>query len=264
MITVTGGVFLGMSDTFPFALWALTLVGISLVIAAGCVFNNVIDRDMDKHMLRTQSRVLVTGVLSPRIALVYGAVLGLLGLGLLAAFTNTLTAFIALTGLFFYVMLYSLWLKRRATWGLLVGGIAGAIPPVVGYTALTNRFDLGAVLLFVLLFFWQIPHFYAIALYRLEDYRSAQMPLLPLRKKPVYTQIHMLCYIAILTLLLLLTACFGYTGYLYAVVTASFTFIWFLYGLIMLKKQDQRIWAKKMFLFSIIDIMVLSLLMWIR
>ncbi len=198
-ITTVAGFFLASKGHFNLGLFLAALIGISLVIASGCVFNNYIDKDLDATMERTKNRALVTGAISVRGAIVFGAILGLLGLATLGLLTNTLTAEIALLGLFFYVVLYSL-AKRRSVYGTIVGSISGAVPPVVGYCAVTGRFDLGALILFLILVFWQMPHFYAIAIFRQQDYTAAGLPVLPVVKGLRTTKIHILFYILAFTI----------------------------------------------------------------
>lgn len=154
-----------------------TLVGLALVIASACVFNNYFDIDIDKKMARTKARALVSGAISGQSALAYGTVLGLVGLYLLYTYTNVLTAAIALAGFVVYVCVYTP-LKPRSALAVFVGAVAGAVPIVVGYTAVTNRLDLTALILFVCLFVWQLPHFIAIAVYRFDEYAAAGVPLL--------------------------------------------------------------------------------------
>ena len=170
---------------FSGVLFFATLVGIAFVIASACVFNNYFDREMDKKMPRTKSRALASGTIPALEALVYGAVLGLIGLYLLYAYTNALTAGIALFGFVVYVGMYTP-LKPRSALALFVGAVAGAVPIVVGYTAVTNRFDLTAFVLFALLFIWQLPHFLGIAAYRFDEYSASGVPLLV--KKPTEQQ----------------------------------------------------------------------------
>ncbi|MFN7097387.1 MAG: heme o synthase, partial [Gammaproteobacteria bacterium] len=176
IVTVTGGFFLGFQHHLNPWLLLITWLGMSLVIGSGCVINNFIDRDIDKLMERTKNRVLVLGLMSNQMALLYALGLGILGFAILLFGTNGLTTLVSFIGFFFYVVVYSLLLKRKSTWSTIVGSVAGAVPPVVGYCAVTNQFDIGAVLLFLILFFWQIPHFYAIAIYRLNDYKAASIP----------------------------------------------------------------------------------------
>jgi len=268
VITLAGAFFLAshlvssISISSLLLLFVLTLLGMSFVIASGCVFNNVIDRDIDGLMERTRSRVLVKGLVSVPAALSYAVLLGLSGLVILYFATNPLTAGVALFGLVVYVCVYSLYAKRHSVYGTIIGGVAGAIPPVVGYCALTNRLDLGAMVLFSILFFWQIPHSYAIAIYRLADYEHANIPVLPTQRGIDYTKMSMLVYIAAFTIVAVMPTILGLTGLLYLVVALSVGLIWFYLGLQGFhRQQDDRLWARKLFFFSIINIMLLSLFM---
>ena len=177
-INTAAGFFLAAKGNIDFLLLLKTLGGSSLIIASACVFNNYIDRDIDSKMTRTKNRTLVRGAVPDPIALLYGSLLGVIGFGVLIIYTNVLTVLVGATGMFFYVVMYSIW-KRRSPYGTLVGSISGAVPPVAGYSAVTNSLDVGALILFLVLVFWQMPHFYAIAIRRREEYKEAGIPVLP-------------------------------------------------------------------------------------
>src|SRR6185436_3371747 len=155
-------------------LWMI--VGLSCVIASACVFNNYQDRHMDAKMQRTKTRALASGAIPHGYALLFGAVLLVVGLKVLLFFTNILAFEVALAGFLVYVFAYSP-LKPRTPYALFVGALAGATPPVVGYVAVTNTLDSTAWLLFLFLFVWQLPHFLAIAVYRNEEYAAASVPM---------------------------------------------------------------------------------------
>lgn len=265
LVSVLGGFFLGTAgNSLDFSLLLFTLLGMSLVIASGCVFNNVIDKDIDKLMERTQRRVMPQNRLSPITAIFYGFALGILGFLVLYSKTNLLTVYIALTGIVVYVLVYSLWFKRHSLYGTAVGGIAGAVPPVAGYCAVTQRLDTGALILFLMLFFWQLPHFYAISLYRLKDFTAANIPILPLKKSIYYTKISMIFFIIIFTLVSLLPTVFHYTHWVYFFTALLLGIIWLIIALQGLQdKQNQHIktWSRKVFFMSIIIITLLCFLM---
>lgn len=260
IITLLGGFFLATQHGINFILLLSTLLGMALVIACGCVLNNVIDADIDSVMERTKNRLIARGIISPKIAIVYALVLGLCGFLILFAQTNLLTVIIAAVGLFFYVIVYSLWFKRHSVFGVTVGGIAGAVPPVVGYTSITNHLDSGAFILFLILFFWQIPHSYAIAIYRLKDYAAASIPVLPLKKGILYTKISMLIHMLAFAMVAVMPYFFGYANFIYFVVALSVGVFWLFQG-IRLFNADPIRWAKKIFLFSILGITLLSVMM---
>lgn len=258
VITLLGGFLMASHFYINLPLLFFAALGMSLVIACGCVFNNVIDSDIDQLMKRTQNRLLARGIISPSTALLFGCVLGLLGFLVLALQTNLLTVIVSAIGLFFYVVVYSLLFKRRSVFGITVGGVAGAIPPVVGYCAVTNHFDAGAIILFSILFFWQMPHSYAIAIFRLKDYAAANIAVLPVKKGVSYTKISMMVYIVAFTVAAVMPYFFGYSGFLYFVVALSVGVFWFFKGLKQYRTQNDVLWAKKLFLFSILGITVLS------
>jgi len=227
-------------------------VGSALVMAGSCVYNNVLDRGIDKRMARTSKRALPTGKISVPAALVYATVLAGAGFAVLLLLTNALTAIIGAIGMLFYVVLYGIG-KRITVHGTLIGSVSGAIPPVAGYTALAGHLDGAAWILFLILVAWQMPHFYAIAMYRRDDYRNAGLPVLPVVKGMRAAKIQILVYIAIFTLACMLLTVFGYTGFIYLAATAGFGIWWFLRGLQGFQKGvDDAKWARKMFFFSLI------------
>ncbi len=257
-VTVSGGFFLGSRAHFDFWTFLGTLIGMSFVVACGCVFNNIIDRDIDPLMQRTQNRPLVKGSITLTQAWIYAIILGLIGFSVFYFTTNLLALGVAAIGWFFYVVVYSLFWKRRSTLGTTIGGIAGAVPPVVGYCAATHQFNLAAVILFAILFFWQMPHFYAISIYRLKDFAAAGLPILPLQKSISYTKICILLYIMAFTMVAILPTLFGYIGWLYFSTALLLGLIWLGLGIKGLKTQEDHSWARKMFLFSILNITLLS------
>ena len=180
LISVVGGFFLSSKGSLELDLFLATLVGVSLVIASGCVFNNYIDRDIDCLMERTRNRVLVQGLIGPRATLGYATGLGIVGVALLY-WVNPLSAALGGLGFVVYVGLYTLWLKRRSVYGTLVGSLSGATPPVIGYCAVSNEFDSGALILLLIFSLWQMPHSYAIAIFRFKDYQAAAIPVLPVK-----------------------------------------------------------------------------------
>ncbi|TNF70239.1 MAG: protoheme IX farnesyltransferase [Gammaproteobacteria bacterium] len=261
VITVSGGYFLGIAGNFSFLTLLATLIGMSLVMACGCVLNNHIDRDIDKLMERTKNRPSAKDLISNKVAIIYAIILGICGLGILYLLTNTLTTLVAFLGLVFYVGFYTLLFKRASIYGTIIGGIAGAVPPVVGFTAATNELNFGALSLFLILFLWQIPHSFAIAIYRFNDYANASIPVLPVIKGISYTKTNMLIYILIFLFAAIMPSILGYTGVIYFVVALLLSLGWLILGLKGINSDDDRIWARKMFLFSIIVITLLSIMM---
>ena len=258
-LSVIAGFFLASKGIFEPLLFIATLVGISLVIASGCVINNYIDRDLDKKMERTRKRALVKKTINVRDAFIFAALLAFFGFGTLYNFTSQLAAFVAFIGFFFYLVMYTVF-KRKSVHGTVVGSISGAVPPVVGYTAVTNNFDLAALFLFLLLVLWQMPHFYSIALFRLKDYTATGLPILPVVKGIKVTKIYIICYIIGLIITIPLLTYFNYTGPIYLIVMLVLSFCWLALGISGFRAKDTTIWAKKMFRFSLIVLLALCVM----
>lgn len=238
-------------------LFLITLIGLGLTIASAGVFNNCIDRKIDAKMERTKNRVIPRGLISVSKALIFASILGIGGFTLLS-FINFLTVFVAFIGFFIYLVLYA-FLKTRSFYGTLVGSLAGAIPPVVGYCAVSNHFDLAAFLLFLIVLLWQMPHFFAIAIYRIEDYAAASIPVLPIEKGTYLTKLHMVFYILIFMIASLLLTVTGYTGYLYATVAILLSLSWLGLCLSGFFAHSEKKWARQMFVYSLVVIMGLCL-----
>ncbi|CCB85007.1 heme o synthase [Parachlamydia acanthamoebae] len=258
LVTLAAGFLLASKGTIDFLLFFETLFGLSLIMASACVFNNYIDRQMDKKMERTKNRALVTGLISPRNALLFATLLEILGTATLYFFTNLLTVYVAAFGFFVYVILYSLW-KRHTIYGTAIGSVAGAIPPVVGYCAVSNHFDMGATILFTLLVLWQMPHFFAIALYHFDDYSAAGIPVLPIVKGISRTKIHMIIYVISFVLAAVMLTFFNYTGYIYLAVTTLVGLAWIWLSMQGFKNQNDQLWGKKMYQLSLLMIISLCL-----
>jgi heme o synthase len=258
-ITAAAGFMLACRGHFSLGLFLAAIAGLSLIVAAGCVFNNYMDRDTDKKMSRTQTRALATGSVSVRAALIFAIILGTAGSAILALFTNALTLFIALVGFVIYVFFYGL-LKYRTMYGTEIGSIAGAVPPVVGYCAVSNLLDGGAFLIFLIIALWQMPHFFAIALFRSKEYAAASIPVLPLVKGIDTTKFRMVFYTMAFIASTILLTFFGYTGYVYLTITTLLGFTWLLLCLKGFKATSNERWAHKMFRFSLVVVTILCLM----
>lgn len=182
LISVVGGFLLAAKGHMDHMLFAYTILGVSLVVASGCAFNNLIDRDIDRKMERTKNRVLVKGLVSVHTTFALAIVLGVLGFAILYFGANPLAMWLAVMGFVVYVFVYSLYMKRHSVYGTLIGSLSGAAPPVIGYCAVSNEFDTGALILLAIFSLWQMPHSYAIAIFRFKDYQAANIPVLPVVK----------------------------------------------------------------------------------
>ena len=232
------------------------LVGTSLVIASACVFNNVIDRNIDSLMKRTASRAVPSGKISVINALIYGTVIGLIGFGILITFVNLLSFVIGLVGWLSYVILYG-WFKRKSIHGTLIGSISGSTPPLAGFGAATNHLDLAAGILFIILSSWQMAHFYSIAIYRLSDYKSASIPVYSAVKGIPKTIQQILFWVLAHVALCILLYVLGYSGIVFAVITGGFGLFWLGWG-VAKRDGDPDIWAKSMFGWSLIGLLSLA------
>lgn len=259
LIAVVGGYFLGSRGEWDSTVFLGTLGGIALVIGSAGAFNNVIDRDIDPLMERTRSRALANGSLSPVPALLFASTLALAGFAMLVALANIPTAAVALFGFFAYVVLYSLGLKRTSIHGTLVGSISGAIPPLVGFTAATARIDLSAILLVLALCFWQMPHSYAIGIFRDKDFRAANIPLLPLLYSVFRTKVTMLAYTILFAVAVLALPYFGFVGSGFAWTMGAASFAWILLTAAGFRSQNNTIWARRVFFSSLWIVTLLSL-----
>ncbi|MBC8949181.1 MULTISPECIES: heme o synthase [Xenorhabdus] len=261
LISAIGGFLLASKGVIDYPLFFATMAGVSLVVASGCVFNNYIDRDIDRIMERTKERVLVKGLIDPKISLIYASVLGIVGIVLLYVAANVLAMQLALIGFIVYVGVYSLYMKRKSVYGTLVGSLSGAAPPVIGYCAVTGHFDTGALILLLIFSLWQMPHSYAIAIFRFKDYQAANIPVLPVIKGISVAKNHITLYILAFMVATLMLTISGYAGYKYLIVAAAVSIWWLGMALSGYKTSDDRIWARKLFLFSIVAIMSLSVMM---
>lgn len=259
LVSVIGGFSLASNDKVFLFLLLMTVLGVSLVIASGCVFNNYIDQDIDRKMERTQDRVLVQTSLPAHWVLSYGTLLGIIGFGILFFAVNPLSAYLSLFGFIVYVGLYSLYFKRHSVHGTFVGSFSGAMPPVIGYCAFSQQLDLAAVILLLMFCFWQVVHSYAIAIFRLNDYRAADIPVLPVVSGFAVTRRHMLFYTIAFMIVSAGLTLFHYTGYLYFVITLLMNIVW--YMMILRRENNEQQWARRIFIFSIIIVVVFAMLM---
>jgi heme o synthase len=224
-----------------------TLIGSSLIVAGSCSLNNYIDRDIDHLMERTKGRPTVTGRVQPgKVALMSFL---LIGIGTAFLFTTTITAaVIGLIGVFSYVVLYTMWSKRQFVSNTIVGSISGAVPPLIGWAAVDANLDVMAWMLFAIVFVWQPPHFYALAMRRVEEYRAAGIPMLPVIKGFKATKRSIFLWV---TALLPLPFFLPELGMPFLVLATALNVGWLALGVYLLKLKDDIKWAKLMFVYSL-------------
>jgi len=261
LVSAAGGMFLAAQGHTSMALFLFVMTGLSCVVASGCVLNNYIDRYIDRNMARTCGRVLATGAISRKGSLVYAAVLGIAGAAILLAGTNPLTLAVALAGFAIYVGAYSVYLKRSSAYSTVVGSLAGAAPPLAAYCAVRNRFDLGAFIVLGIFSLWQIPHSYAITIFRYTDYAAVALPVMPVTSSIVATKKHIVWHIVAFILAAPMLTVSGYAGYAYLAVATVLGLGWLGMALSGYKTCDDGLWARRLYLFSILDIFILSIMM---
>jgi heme o synthase len=224
-----------------------TLIGSSLIVAGSCSLNNYIDRDIDHLMERTKDRPTVTGRVQPgKVALMSFL---LIGAGTAFLFTTTVTAaVIGLIGVFSYVVLYTMWSKRQYVSNTIVGSISGAVPPLIGWAAVDANLDMMAWMLFAIVFVWQPPHFYALAMRRVEEYRAAGIPMLPVVKGFKATKRSIFLWV---TALLPLPFFIPELGIPFLFLATVLNIGWLALGVYLLKLKDDMKWAKLMFVYSL-------------
>jgi len=261
LLTVFTGMWLASDGYLSFRLVFFTLVGTALVIASGCYLNNYIDRDLDRHMPRTQSRPLPNGRVGAKTVLWTGLGLGIVGAAILLLLVNPFSCLLSLVGLFVYVVIYTIWLKRTSTLNTVIGGISGAVPPLIGWAAVTGSLNLTAWVLFIIMFLWQPPHFLALAMRRVEDYRAGGIPMLPVVRGFEVTKHQMLRYVAALVPASLLLYGLQVVGALYLVVAIVLSVVYLVLSIKGLFAKDDMYWAKGMFKYSLVYMMVLFIAM---
>lgn len=241
-----------------------TLVGTALVVAGGAALNNYYDRDIDQLMPRTHTRAVAKGKVAPGAALAIGLSMSAIGLALLFFLVNWVAATCAFVGLFVYSYLYTVWFKRHTTLNTVLGGVSGAMPPLIGWAAGSGgSLGLAAWALFFTFFLWQPPHFLPLAMKKTEDYRAAGIPMLPVVRGFRETKRQILIYTAAMVPVSLILPVIGYEGLLYFVTMAVLGIIFLTMAIkgLFVSEQADLVWANKLFRFSLIYLMVLCVVL---
>jgi protoheme IX farnesyltransferase len=232
------------------ALVAITVVGGFLSAGGAGAFNHYYDRDIDAAMGRTASRPVPSGRISPRAALIYAFALQIASFAILAAAANLLSAFLALAGFLWYTLVYTVWLKRRSPQNIVIGGAAGAIPPLVGWAAVTGSVAPAALYLFAIVFYWTPPHFWALSLLMKNEYARVGVPMMPVVHGEVETRRQIVLYTFLLTFLTLLPFVFGFFGVIYAIFAIGLGAVFIVLSLRLQRRAD-RASALRTYLYSL-------------
>jgi len=256
VFTAVIGMLLAVPGVPPLQEAIAGTLGIWLASASAAAINHLIDQRIDKLMARTLHRPLATGALTPRQVLVFALTLGVLSMLILVLFDNLLTAVLTFCGLIGYAIIYTAFLKRATSQNIVIGGAAGAIPPVLGWSAVTGSVHAHALLLFLIVFIWTPPHFWALAIFRRDDYARAQIPMLPVTHGIAYTRWHVLFYTILLVVITVLPYLAGMSGlfYLGGALVLGGAFLW--YAVRLMNPPDDY-YAMRVFNYSIIYLMAL-------
>jgi len=256
VFTAVIGMFLAVPGMVPLQPLLAGTAGIWLAAASAAAINHLIDQRIDRVMARTAHRPLATGALTSMQVLVFAVALGALSMTILIAFVNPLTAALTFASLIGYAIVYTAWLKRATPQNIVIGGAAGAAPPLLGWAAVTNQVHPYALLLFLIIFVWTPPHFWALAIFRRDDYSRAQVPMLPVTHGVEYTRWHVLFYTVLLIIATVLPYLTGMSGLFYLggalVLGAGFLY----YAVALLNPPNER-FAMRVFNYSIIYLMAL-------
>jgi protoheme IX farnesyltransferase len=232
------------------SLVALTVLGGSLSAGGAAAVNHWYDRDIDAQMARTATRPVPSGRVAPGAALAYGIVLAALSFALLATTVNVLAASLALCGFLGYVFVYTMWLKRTTPQNIVIGGAAGAVPPLVAWAAVTGRIELTALYLFAIVFYWTPPHFWALSLLMKDEYARVGVPMMPVVHGEKETRRQIVLYTLLLTFLTLLPFVFGFFGVVYAVFAVGLAAMFITLALRLQRRADRKS-ALRTYLFSL-------------
>ncbi|MCI0668041.1 MAG: heme o synthase [Methylococcaceae bacterium] len=256
VFTAIIGMFLAVPGMVPWPILIFGTLGIGLAASSAAAFNHYLDRKADASMGRTKSRPLPAGQLQGSQVVVFASALGLISMLILVLFVNPLTALLTFLSLIGYAVVYTVYLKHATPQNIVIGGAAGAAPPVLGWCAVTGTVDPHALLLFLIIFVWTPPHFWALAVAKQKEYAKADIPMLPVTHGADFTRLHILFYTILLFLVTLLPYLTGMSGWLYLAAALALNSVFLYYSIVLIRTRDNRI-AMKTFGFSILYLMIL-------
>lgn len=260
VLTSMVGMLLATPNFVPIPIFLWGNLGIGLVASAGAAINHLLDRNFDRIMRRTQSRPLATGLIAPFQAFLFAMFLAIVGLLILYFFVNALTAILTFFTFIGYAVIYTVFLKHATPQNIVIGGASGAMPPVLGWVAVANHIEPNSLLLFLIIFVWTPPHFWALAIHRIKEYEKAKIPMLPVTHGIEFTKLNILLYVALLFVISLLPYVTGMSGLIY-VISAFLLNSVFLYRVWKFKYNPKKMDAMKIFRYSIWYLMILFLML---
>lgn len=231
-------------------------LGIAMAAGSAATVNHLVDQRIDRLMRRTENRPIVQGKIRAAHAMLFAFVLGVSGLGILCLFVNTLTSALTFCSLMGYAVIYTMYLKYNTSQNIVIGGLAGAAPPLLGWVAVTGHIDPGALILMMIIFVWTPPHFWALAIYRKDEYAKADVPMLPIVFDDKFTKLNILLYTILLTAVTFLPVAISMSGWLYGIVALLLN-VRFLQMAIRLMRTDDLKLAFSVFKYSIVYLLVL-------
>ncbi|HET7922223.1 MAG TPA: heme o synthase [Gammaproteobacteria bacterium] len=258
VFTAVVGMFLSVPGALPLDKFIFGTLGIGLAASAAAAINHLLDRRADAAMFRTRGRPLPTGHVTERQVLLYALTLAMLSMIILTALVNTLTAILTFCSIIGYAVVYTVFLKRASPQNIVIGGAAGAAPPVLGWTAITDHVTAAPLLLFLIIFLWTPPHFWALAIHRREDYAKVGIPMLPVTHGVPFTKFQIVLYTILLVVISIFPALIGMSGLLYLAAALILGGI-FLYYAFKLKYSDDPELPMRTFWYSIVYLSALFL-----
>ena len=260
LLTSLIGMLLATDQTVPITVLIFGNLGIALCAGSAAAVNHIVDRHVDDKMARTLNRPLAQGRLKTENAVIFALITGILGMAILLVFTNVLTAWLTLASLVGYAFVYTMFLKRATPQNIVIGGLAGAAPPLLGWTAVTGEVHHNALLLVLIIFAWTPPHFWALAVHRKDEYAKAKIPMLPVTHGEYYTKINILLYTLLLIVVTTMPYLTGMFGWLY-LVSSLLLGLGFLYWAVVMLRSKGGNSGMKTFQYSIVYLMVLFAVM---
>ena len=251
VFTAVIGMFLSTPGMVPWDILLSGILGIGFVAAAAAAFNCLIEESIDKKMARTRARPLGTGKINQRETLVLASIVGLIGLAVLFFFVNFLTMWLTLITFFAYAAIYTVFLKPATPMNIVIGGASGAMPPVLGWAAVNNQLSPEAWILFLIIFCWTPPHFWALALYRRDEYAKVGIPMLPVTHGEKFTLLHIILYTIILAIVTLMPFSVGMSGLIYLFFATILNAVFLYYVVVLYRNYSDKL-SKKVFNYSIL------------